>query len=117
MDVARRRLDRRRGRARLRQDPRPAPADGRHGHAEADAAVVARANAALAAGCRRRRVHPARRLRPTAARDFGPVLDRLDALDYRGVLSVEYFDLPENGWPLAGPEASARDLAAHLQSL
>ena len=49
--------------------------------------------------------------------DFRAVLDRLDSLDYRGVLSVEYFDLPENGWPLADPEAWARDLAAHLTAL
>ena len=31
-----------------------------------------------------------------------------------GLLSVEYFDLPENGWPLDDPEQWARDLAAHL---
>jgi sugar phosphate isomerase/epimerase len=49
--------------------------------------------------------------------DFGAVLDRLDALDYAGKLSVEYFDLPQNGWPLADPEAWARDLAAHVTSL
>jgi sugar phosphate isomerase/epimerase len=49
--------------------------------------------------------------------DFTAVLDRLEALDYRGKLSVEYFDLPENGWPLADPEAWARDLTASLTSL
>ena len=32
-----------------------------------------------------------------------------------GKLSVEYFDLPENGWPLDDPEQWARDLAAHLR--
>jgi sugar phosphate isomerase/epimerase len=45
------------------------------------------------------------------------VLRRLDALDYRGRLSVEYFDLPENGWPLEDPESWARDLAAHLRRI
>ena len=38
-------------------------------------------------------------------------------LDYRGKLSVEYFDLPENGWPLDDPEQWARDLAAHVRAL
>jgi sugar phosphate isomerase/epimerase len=52
---------------------------------------------------------------PHGAVDFRAVLDRLDALDYRGVLSVEYFDLPD--WPLADPETWARDLAAHLTGL
>jgi sugar phosphate isomerase/epimerase len=49
--------------------------------------------------------------------DFRAVLDRLDALDYAGKLSVEYFDLPDNGWPLDDPEGWARDLAAYLVSL
>lgn len=49
--------------------------------------------------------------------DFAAVLTRLDALDYRGKLSVEYFDLPERGWPLADPRAWALDLAAHVRSL
>jgi sugar phosphate isomerase/epimerase len=49
--------------------------------------------------------------------DFAAVLRRLDELDYRGLLSVEYFDLPEYGWPLADARAWARDLAAHVRSL
>jgi sugar phosphate isomerase/epimerase len=49
--------------------------------------------------------------------DFGAVVRRLDELDYRGRLSVEYFDLPELGWPLADPRAWARDLAAQLRPL
>jgi sugar phosphate isomerase/epimerase len=48
--------------------------------------------------------------------DFDAVLRRLDQLDYPGKLSVEYFDLPEHGWPLADPEAWARDLAAFLRA-
>ena len=51
---------------------------------------------------------------PAGVVDFDAVLARLDALDYRGKLSVEYFDLPENGWPLPDPEQWARDLAARL---
>ncbi|HWS44537.1 MAG TPA: TIM barrel protein [Acidimicrobiia bacterium] len=47
--------------------------------------------------------------------DFDAVFRRLDELDYRGLLSVEYFDLPEHGWPLADPEQWARDLAARLR--
>ena len=54
---------------------------------------------------------------PRGVVDFRAVFDRLDALDYRGKLSVEYFDLPQNGWPLDDPEAWARDLAARLVSL
>jgi sugar phosphate isomerase/epimerase len=54
---------------------------------------------------------------PDGAVDFATVLRRLDALDYRGKLSVEYFDLPEQGWELADPEQYARDLAAHVRWL
>ncbi|MGZ4689690.1 MAG: sugar phosphate isomerase/epimerase family protein [Acidimicrobiia bacterium] len=39
--------------------------------------------------------------------DFAAVLARLEALGYDGVLSVEYFDLPEHGWPCADPRAHA----------
>ncbi len=53
----------------------------------------------------------------TGAVDFGAVLARLDRLGYRGRLSVEYFDLPQNGWPLADPPGWARDLAARLRAL
>jgi sugar phosphate isomerase/epimerase len=54
---------------------------------------------------------------PAGAVDFASVLRRLEALDYRGRLSIEYFDLPDNGWPLADPEQWARDLAAHIRTL
>jgi sugar phosphate isomerase/epimerase len=54
---------------------------------------------------------------PNGVVDFAAVLRRLDALDYSGLLSVEYFDLPENGWPLEDPETWARDLAAHVRSV
>jgi sugar phosphate isomerase/epimerase len=47
---------------------------------------------------------------PTGVVDFAAVFRELDALDYRGKLSIEYFDLPDRGWPLADPEAWARDL-------
>ncbi len=54
---------------------------------------------------------------PSGAVDFAAVLARLEQLDYRGKLSVEYFDLPLNGWPLEDPEQWARDLAAHLRTM
>ena len=54
---------------------------------------------------------------PSGVVDFAAVLGRLDALDYRGRLSIEYFDLPENGWPLEDPEQCARDLAARIRAL
>ncbi len=47
--------------------------------------------------------------------DFDAVLRRLEQLDYRGRLSVEYFDLPEHGWPLADPRSWARALAARVR--
>lgn len=47
--------------------------------------------------------------------DFAAVLGRLEDLGYDGALSVEYFDLPEHGWPCPDPRAAAltlRDLVA-----
>ena len=54
---------------------------------------------------------------PTGVVDFAKVLARLDALDYQGCLSVEYFDLPEHGWPLEDPIGWAVALQQHLRSL
>ena len=54
---------------------------------------------------------------PTGVVDFAAVLRRLDALDYGGRLSVEYFDLPEYGWGLDEPRAWAEALAAHVRGL
>lgn len=54
---------------------------------------------------------------PTGVVDFGAVVRRLDALGYRGRLSIEYFDLPEQGWVLADPRAWALDLAAQVRAL
>jgi hypothetical protein len=45
--------------------------------------------------------------------DFPAVLGRLEELGYVGAVSIEYFDLPEHGWPCADPRAAAlalRDL-------
>ena len=53
----------------------------------------------------------------TGTVDFAAVLARLDQIDYRGKLSIEYFDLPDAGWPLADPEEWARELAAHVRAL
>ena len=49
--------------------------------------------------------------------DFAAVLRRLEEIGYRGVVSVEYFDLPEHGWALEDPRGWALDLAAHLRAL
>ena len=49
--------------------------------------------------------------------DFRALLVRLDAIGYSGRLSVEYFDLPDEGWGLADPRAWALDLAAHVRGL
>jgi sugar phosphate isomerase/epimerase len=48
---------------------------------------------------------------PDGVVDFAAVFERLDTLGYDGKLSVEYFDLPDAGWPLADPRGWACDLA------
>jgi sugar phosphate isomerase/epimerase len=52
---------------------------------------------------------------PSGVVDFGAVIRRLGDLGYRGRLSVEYFDLPDLGWPLVDPRAWALDLAAQVR--
>jgi sugar phosphate isomerase/epimerase len=54
---------------------------------------------------------------PTGVVDFAAVVGRLRELGYGGRLSVEYFDLPDLGWPLADPRAWARDLAAVVRTM
>ena len=49
--------------------------------------------------------------------DFAAVFAELERLDYRGLLSVEYFDLPDYGWPLDDPVGHAVALAAHVRPL
>ena len=53
---------------------------------------------------------------PRGVVDFGAVLRRLDELGYDGLVSVEYFDLPELGFPLDDdPVAWCVDLAASVR--
>jgi len=52
---------------------------------------------------------------PRGVVDFAAVVDRLQGLGYQGRCSVEYFDLPEQGWGLADPRQWAIDLAALLR--
>ena len=54
---------------------------------------------------------------PDGVVDFDALLRRLDALDNPTLLSVEYFDLPALGWPLADPRAWACDLARSVRTL
>ena len=49
--------------------------------------------------------------------DFAALFRRLDDLDYGGLLSVEYFDLPDMGWGLDDPVAHATALADQLRPL
>lgn len=49
--------------------------------------------------------------------DFGRILRRLEQVGYRGLLSVEYFDLPDRGWPLDDPIGHAVALARLVRSL
>src|SRR5689334_15125441 len=52
---------------------------------------------------------------PAGVVDFDAVFARLDALGYHGLLSCEYFDLPEHGWPCADPRGWANDLQRALR--
>ena len=49
--------------------------------------------------------------------DFAAILKRLSDLNYSRLLTIEYFDLPERGWPLEDPLGAARETAAQLRSL
>lgn len=51
--------------------------------------------------------------------DFAAVLKRLDAIGYDGLLTVEYFDLPERGagWSVADPRAAALETAKQVRAL
>jgi Xylose isomerase-like TIM barrel len=54
---------------------------------------------------------------PSGVVDFAAVFARLDALGYAGKASIEYFDLPGNGWPLDDPRGWANDLARAIREL
>jgi hypothetical protein len=49
--------------------------------------------------------------------DFAAVIDGVGALGYQGLFSVEYFDLPELGLPLADPVGHCVDLAHQVRPL
>jgi sugar phosphate isomerase/epimerase len=49
--------------------------------------------------------------------DFDAVIRRLDRIGYGGRLSVEYFSLPQLGYPLEDPVGWSVDLATHLRPL
>lgn len=54
---------------------------------------------------------------PTGVVDFAAVLRRLEQLGYTGTLSVEHFDLVDQGWRCDDPVGWACDLAAHVRAL
>ena len=49
--------------------------------------------------------------------DFAAVLQRLDDLDFDGLVSVEYFNLPDLGWPLDDPVGYCVELAQFVRAL
>ncbi len=49
--------------------------------------------------------------------DIPGILKRLAALDYGGLLSIEYFDLPDRGWPFDDPVAAALEIASQVRPL
>jgi sugar phosphate isomerase/epimerase len=54
---------------------------------------------------------------PEGTVDFRAVIDRLDRIGFQGKLSVEYFSLPQLGWPLEDPVGWALDLALRVRPL
>jgi Xylose isomerase-like TIM barrel len=54
---------------------------------------------------------------PAGTVDFEAVIGRLDELGYRGKMAVEYFSLPDLGWPLDDPVGWAVDLAERIRPL
>jgi sugar phosphate isomerase/epimerase len=54
---------------------------------------------------------------PEGTVDFAAVIRRLDEIGYQGKLAVEYFSLPQLGWPLEDPLGWAIDLAAQVRPL
>jgi sugar phosphate isomerase/epimerase len=54
---------------------------------------------------------------PAGTVDFAAVIRRLDQIGYQGKVAVEYFSLPDFGWPLEDPVGWALDLAAHVRPL
>ena len=49
--------------------------------------------------------------------DFAAVLGRLAEIEYAGRLSVEYFDLPNDGFPFHDPVGAALETAAQIRAL
>jgi sugar phosphate isomerase/epimerase len=54
---------------------------------------------------------------PEGTVDFGAVIRRLDEIGYPGKVAVEYFSLPDYGYPLEDPEGWCVDLADHVRPL
>lgn len=54
---------------------------------------------------------------PTGVVDFAALIRRLDQIGYPGKLSIEYFDLPQAGWPLDDALGWSVDLAARVRAL
>jgi sugar phosphate isomerase/epimerase len=47
--------------------------------------------------------------------DLAAVMRELDRCGYDGLVSIEYFDLPDQGWPCPDPEGWALALAARVR--
>lgn len=54
---------------------------------------------------------------PAGTVDFAAVVRRLDQIGYGGKLAVEYFSLPDLGWPLEDPVGWALDLTHKVRPL
>ncbi len=49
--------------------------------------------------------------------DFAAIFGELDRIGYSGRLSVEYFDLPDRGWPFDDPVGAALEAAEEIRAL
>lgn len=49
--------------------------------------------------------------------DFAAILKELGRIGYEGRLSIEYFDLPDHGWPFEDPVGAALETAAEIRAL
>jgi sugar phosphate isomerase/epimerase len=49
--------------------------------------------------------------------DFAAILNELGRIGYTGRLSVEYFDLPDLGWPFEDPVGAALETAEQIRAL
>jgi hypothetical protein len=71
----------------------------------------------LAGHVQLRQARPGEPQATTGTVDYRAILQGLERIGYEGALSIEYFDLPDRGWPLDDPRAVALEAAAEVRAL